>query len=282
MLLQKHAGLVDSPLLSQFDLRAVLAQWQVRPASQQALMALGAHERQRSVVIVQDTFTRYFDPEPLAALIELAARLGYQVWLAPLNPNGKPLHVQGFLGAFAKAAVHNARQLAELAHCGVPLVGLDPAMTLTYRQEYRKVEGIGTVPQVALPQEWLLEALPPRPSAPAPDGPAYTLMPHCTESTNAPGSASQWTQVFERSGLRLRLESVGCCGMSGTYGHEQRNLETSRQIYAQSWARKLPSGEASQQMLATGYSCRSQVRRLSDQRLRHPVQALLEHLRAAG
>ncbi|WP_418514976.1 FAD-binding and (Fe-S)-binding domain-containing protein [Delftia sp. PS-11] len=281
-LLQKHAGLVDSPLLSQFDLRAVLAQWQVRPASQQALMALGAHERQRSVVIVQDTFTRYFDPEPLAALIELAARLGYQVWLAPLNPNGKPLHVQGFLGAFAKAAVHNARQLAELAHCGVPLVGLDPAMTLTYRQEYRKVEGIGTVPQVALPQEWLLEALPPRPSAPAQDGPAYTLMPHCTESTNAPGSTSQWTQVFERSGLRLRLESVGCCGMSGTYGHEQRNLETSQQIYAQSWARKLPSGEASQQMLATGYSCRSQVRRLSDQRLRHPVQALLEHLRAAG
>ena len=276
-LLQKHIGMVDSPLLSQFDLQAVLTRWNVRPAQAQALQALSEEQRQRSVVIVQDTFTRYFDPEPLAALIELAARLGFQVWLAPLNPNGKPLHVQGFLGAFAQAAIRNARELSALAACDVPLVGLDPAMTLTYRQEYQKVPGIGEVPRVALPQEWLIEVLPA--TAAAADAPQFTLMPHCTESTNAPDSSKQWVQVFARRGLKLRAQAVGCCGMSGTYGHEARNLETSKQIYAQSWERQLPAEAAAEVTLATGYSCRSQVLRLSERQLRHPLQALLEQLR---
>jgi len=32
------------------------------------------------------------------------------------------------------------------------------------------------------------------------------------------------------------------------------------------------------ELLATGYSCRSQVHRMRDRRLRHPVEVLLEHL----
>ena len=139
--LERHVGMVDSPLLSRFDLAAVIRQWQVKPADPQALAALSDAQRARSVVIVQDTFTRYFDTEQLATLIELAARMGFQVWLAPLAPNGKALHVQGFLRAFEQAAIRNATQLAALARSGVALVGLDPAMTLTYRQEYLKVTG---------------------------------------------------------------------------------------------------------------------------------------------
>jgi hypothetical protein len=45
----------------------------------------------------------------------------------------------------------------------VALVGIDPAMTLVYRQEYLKVEGIGDVPRVALPQEWLEQVVASRP-----------------------------------------------------------------------------------------------------------------------
>ncbi|MCE6984776.1 (Fe-S)-binding protein, partial [Pseudomonas frederiksbergensis] len=79
------------------------------------------------IVLVQDAFTRYFETPLLASFIELAHRLGHKVFLAPYSANGKPLHVQGFLGAFAKAAIRNANQLKALADCGVPLVGLDPA-----------------------------------------------------------------------------------------------------------------------------------------------------------
>ncbi|MDF3080118.1 D-2-hydroxyglutarate dehydrogenase YdiJ [Burkholderia sola] len=279
-LLERRVGMVDSPLLSRFDLAAVIRAWNVKPADPHALAALSDAQRAHSVVIVQDTFTRYFDTEQLATLIELAARLGFQVWLAPLAPNGKALHVQGFLRAFEQAAIRNATQLAALARSGVALVGLDPAMTLTYRQEYLKVTGLAEVPKVALPQEWLLDALPEAGAGGATV--SYRLLPHCTEKTNAPDSGKQWVQVFARRGLRLQVQAAGCCGMSGTYGHEARNLATSKTIYAQSWAAHVDGADAGGEALATGYSCRSQVKRLSSKQMRHPLQALLDHVRAVG
>ncbi|MBR8366497.1 FAD-binding oxidoreductase [Burkholderia sp. AU19243] len=283
-LLERYVGMVDSPLLSRFDLAAVIRQWNVRPADPHALAALTDAQRARSVVIVQDTFTRHFDTEQLATLIELAARIGFQVWLAPLAPNGKALHVQGFLRAFEQVAIRNATQLAALARPGVALVGLDPAMTLTYRQEYLKVTGLADVPKVALPQEWLVDALPETGAGAGVGAPSatYRLLPHCTERTNAPDSGKQWAQVFARRGLRLTLQETGCCGMSGTYGHEARNLQTSRTIYAQSWAAHVDAPVEHGEALATGYSCRSQVKRMSARQLRHPLQALLDHVRATG
>ncbi|MNR33931.1 hypothetical protein D3C85_1516560 [compost metagenome] len=70
--------------------------------------------------------------------------------------------------------------------------------------------------------------------------------------------------------------------MSGTYGHEARNLENSKKIYSQSWAMKVDIDQVSVEALATGYSCRSQAKRLSQQTLRHPLQALAEHLRSTS
>ncbi len=69
--------------------------------------------------------------------------------------------------------------------------------------------------------------------------------------------------------------NVGCCGMAGTYGHESKNLENSLGIYELSWhpqLQKLPR----QRCLATGFSCRSQVKRAEGNGMRHPLQALLE------
>ncbi|PWB34434.1 hypothetical protein DCO48_06955 [Pseudomonas sp. SDI] len=270
-LLERHVGMLDSPLISRFNLQATLTRCNVKPASVALLRKLTPAQRERSIVLVQDAFTRYFETPLLASFIELAYRLGHRVYLAPYSANGKPLHVQGFLGAFGKAAIRNAAQLKALDDCGVPLVGLDPAMTLVYRQEYQKVPGIGECPKVALPQEWLMEVLPEQ--APQATG-VYRLMAHCTEKTNVPASTRQWEQVFARLGLKLSTEATGCCGMSGTYGHEARNQETSRTIFEQSWATKLDKdGEA----LATGYSCRSQVKRMTERQLRHPLEVVLQH-----
>lgn len=271
-LLKGQAGMVDSPLISRYNLQATLSRCKVRVATLPALAELTPAQRERSVVLVQDAFTRYFETPLLAAFIELAHRLGYRVFLAPYSANGKPLHVQGFLGAFAKAAIRNARQLKAVADCGVRLVGLDPAMTLVYRQEYLKVPGLGECPTVALPQEWLMDVLPEQAASATGN---YRLMAHCTEKTNVPASTRQWEQVFARLGLKLATEATGCCGMSGTYGHEARNQDTSRTIFEQSWAGKLDKqGEA----LATGYSCRSQVKRMADRDLRHPLEVVLQTL----
>ncbi|CAH0278576.1 putative FAD-linked oxidoreductase Rv2280 [Pseudomonas sp. Bi70] len=274
-LLAERIGMVDSPLLSDFDFKALAARHRLTLATPAELGRLSAAQRGKSLILVQDAFTRYFETPVFAAFIELASRMGYRVWLAPFMANGKPLHVQGFLPAFERTARRTAKGLQALAGFDIPLVGLDPAMTLVYRQEYRKIAGL-ECPDVLLPQEWLLKALDGQPKLPA-KSVAFRLLGHCTEKTNAAPSAAMWVKVFEQAGLQVAAEATGCCGMSGTYGHEARNLETSRAIFAQSWEPALDSGAAAEP-LATGYSCRSQVARLKNATLRHPIQALLEHL----
>jgi hypothetical protein len=59
-------------------------------------------------------------------------------------------------------------------------------------------------------------------------------------------------EVFRRLNLELSVEATGCCGMSGTYGHEACNQATSRLIFDQSWKRKL-SDDTPGEPLATGY-----------------------------
>ena len=274
--LKKYVGMIDSPLISRHRLKDVLKKWDVQTATPRALAGLNPESQARSVIIVQDTFTRFFETELLSTFIELSSRLGFQVWLAPLHANGKPLHVQGFMETFNHVARSNTLGLNELAQTGIPLVGVDPAMTLTYRQEYLKVPGINPVPKVLLPQEWLLTVLP------AITGKAkhkaYRLLPHCTEKTNAPDSGKQWQEIFSRRGLNLEIKATGCCGMSGTYGHEARNLDTSKVIYGMSWSQLIES-ESESEPLATGYSCRSQVKRLSAIKVRHPMEILLEQVR---
>ncbi|HEY0294784.1 MAG TPA: FAD-binding and (Fe-S)-binding domain-containing protein [Bordetella sp.] len=276
--LARRVGLVDSPLFSDLDWRGHLRRLGVRPATVRRLAALTEAQRARSVVLVQDAFTRYFETPVAADFVELAVRAGYDVYVAPFLPNGKPLQVHGFLDGFERAARRNAVRLRRLADCGVALVGLDPAMTLTYRQEYPQVLGEESCPRVLLPQEWLAQALPARGGRPA-AALSYRLLAHCTERTTAPASAAQWRAVFERAGLSLALQASGCCGMSGTYGHEVRHLETSQAIFAQSWSAFVDaaSEDGEDELLATGYSCRSQVRRLRGRALRHPVQVLLDY-----
>jgi Fe-S oxidoreductase len=153
------------------------------------------------------------------------------------------------------------------------MIGLDPSMTMTYRSEYKEADI--AVPQVELVQEFIAKHLVEGAVATALPVKRFRLFAHCTEATNAKESLGLWKPIFAMAGQSLEIESVGCCGMAGTYGHEKTNLETSKTIYAQSWKPKVEaSAEPGVEILATGYSCRSQVKRLSDRSVRHPVSAL--------
>ncbi|WP_110687043.1 D-2-hydroxyglutarate dehydrogenase YdiJ [Salinicola aestuarinus] len=285
--LAKRVGLVDSPRLSRANLAKILRTRGIPEATPLTLGALSEPQKRRSVVLVQDAFTTHFEANLVADVVELLGRLDLQVFVMPFSPNGKPLQVQGFLGRFARTAEQQAARLRALARFDVPLVGIDPAMTLTYRQEYVKTLGPEAVPPVALLQEWLLgfgsRLLPADWSSAAAKAfdPGYRLLSHCTEKTNAPGSAKAWQQLFAHFDLSLELIDTGCCGMSGTYGHETRNRETSEAIYDLSWREPVEAEGGEDRLLATGYSCRSQAKRLSERSLAHPLQALLRAVKIA-
>ncbi len=182
-----------------------------------------------------DRLTRYFETRLVMDVIDLLSRLGFYVLVAPFMPNGKPLHVHGFMSAFDKAAKRNAQMLQQIADEDLPLIGIDPSMTLTYRQEYKDVIE-GELPPVQLIQEWLstqTERFQSREKGGSKQ--VFRLMAHCTEKTSAAPSLRQWQNIFAALGQELEVVSTGCCGMSGTFGHESDNLQRSKDIYELSW-----------------------------------------------
>src|SRR5215218_6334988 len=230
----RAVGLVHTPTLSGLNIGRELRERGVATAAPEALRALDEAERARSVVIVQDAFTSYYETPLLLDLVDLIQALGFRPWLAPYRPNGKALHVHGFLGAFERTASANAAMLRDLSAAGAPLVGLDPSMTSTYRSEYAGALDRSSVPAVLLVQEWLAQH---RGRLPAVGGgAAYQLLPHCTERTTALAAVRDWSSVFGAFGLGLTILPSGCCGMAGTWGHEVEHRAMSEHIYSLSWA----------------------------------------------
>ena len=261
--LMLRLNLTESPLLSGIHLQQELLRRGFTLAGTRAPADNG-------VIIVQDAFTSFFETTLVLDTFELLRKLGFTPQLAPYLPNGKPLHVHGFLSRFARTATANSAMLQDLARSGVPLVGIDPSMTLTYRSEYAKT--LENPPKVALLQEWLAQALAKRPP-PAKAAASFTLLPHCSEKTNVATAFSDWEAVFKALGSTLSTRPAGCCGMAGTFGHEADHRKMSEQIYKQSWAKIVH--QQGDSLLATGYSCRCQARLIDHISLRHPVQALL-------
>lgn len=267
-------GLVDTPLFhKQADIK-----WEALGAVllNKELSNIPSH--QNTILLVQDAFTRYFDTEVLIDCITLLKRLGITPCVLPYFPNGKPLHVHGFLKQFEQVSSKNIALLNRAAATGLPLIGLDPAMTLVYRQEYLQCyekRNNDALYKVQMLQEWLSDWIETQDKKIDQDQVFY-LANHCTERTQSPASTKQWQSIFAHFGIALKPLALGCCGMSGTYGHEAEHQNTSKNIYAQSWQEKIKTYD--DKVLVTGYSCRCQVKRTDHKKQLHPVQVLLKFL----
>lgn len=281
-LVEKTFGMTDLPLLSVPNLQQQLVEIGYQGKSLEELEGLSDVAKERILLIVQDPYTTYYDAKVVRDFVALTQKLGFNPILLPFKPNGKAMHIKGFLKRFAKTAQNQAALLNRMATLGVPLVGVDPAIVLSYRDEYKEAlqEKRGDF-HVLTAQEWLKNQLDLgvlKNIAKSDRTFDWYLFPHCTESTLMPNSPKEWQQIFEQFGQRLNVEKVGCCGMAGVFGHEVQNQTMSREIYDVSWGKKL-QGKDPHFCLATGYSCRSQVKRYEHEVLKHPLQALLEVLK---
>jgi Fe-S oxidoreductase len=220
--------------------------------------------------LVQDVFTTYFDPEVVLAFHDLLWELGHRVGVLPFRPNGNALKIKGFAEAFRRTAGRNATFLGEAAALGVPLVGIDPAVTLTYRTEYGKASrGL----KVLLLQEWLvseqtrIRQLLARRGYRPPASRSYRLLVHCSERDVATAK-DLWQQAFAIFGLELGFFGSGCCRANGAPACAESSA---------SWQTVLPEQpELQRRCLATGFSCRRQIAAAIGGPLRHPAEVLLE------
>ena len=273
----KTVGYVDAPLMSVPTLKNRLASKELQLFDLQYLEGLSSEQKKQHVLIVQDPFTSFYDAEVIEDFVTLAQKLGKTPVLLPFKPNGKALHIKGFLNRFAREAKSTSDFLSMVADIGIPLVGVDPALVLCYRDEYVEILGDKRGDfDVLTVHEWLMPSLGEFEARSASEEMWY-LFAHCTEKTKMPNAEKEWGTIFKHFGAALTSVPVGCCGMAGTFGHEVDKLQMSKDIYGLSWKpqmQDLPKDRC----LVTGYSCRSQVKRFEGEKLAHPLQALAKIL----
>lgn len=298
-LLEKIVGYVDTPAHSYpviSDRVGAYAKVLKSKNDLSELQILTEQEKANHVLIVQDPFTSFYDADTVEKLALFINKIGKTPVLLPFSPNGKPQHVKGFLKEFEKTAKQTSRFLTEVAQLSIPMLGADASLVLCYRDEYTKVLGAQNTNFTVLTiSEWLAsiaESLQERfayASANNKNQTVFKLLAHCSEKTAIPETERTWQSVFKQAGLNLQVVPVGCCGMAGTFGHESSHYEESKGIYELSWSQhsqvkstvdnsqtNSQAQTIDEQILVTGYSCRSQVKRFEGSRPQHPIEALAE------
>ncbi len=103
------------------------------------------------------------------------------------------------------------------------------------------------------------------------------LHSHCHEKALGFAAATR-AALSAVPGLEVEDPDAGCCGMSGVFGYEADHYELS---VAMAERRLLPAVRAARRetaLLATGTSCRSQVRDLGGRAALHPLEFLAGRL----
>src|SRR5262249_27942277 len=90
-----------------------------------------------TVLLLDDCFTTYNDPEVGIAAVRVLEAAGYRVELAGLECCGRPAISKGLLPLARDLAVANVRKLLPAVRAGMPILGRAPSCRVTLVDEYR-------------------------------------------------------------------------------------------------------------------------------------------------
>lgn len=279
--IMKKIGLVDAAIpkdngIPELVRLGKLVEWTIADVERLTSGSLPMNEP--SVIIVPDALTEFFDGKVLKDSVELLHSLGLKVYLAPYQNSGKAYHVLGMNDQFKLTAEKQHNLLVKLSKLNIPMVGIEPPITVMYRKDYAQMFGKDV--NVQLIQEFLADYLSHKPKKDlAESKEKFYLLSHCMEKTAVPNAPSLWQAIFKHFGLGMEIVPTGCCGMSGTFGHLTDQVELSEKIYGQSWKVKIDAMSDQDHVMATGFSCRTQVDRFSKVEVSHPISILNAHNR---
>jgi FAD/FMN-containing dehydrogenase/Fe-S oxidoreductase len=239
----------------------------------------------RGVVLLVDTFNRYFEPENARAAERVLGRAGYRV-VIPDAPKGRPLCCgRTFLAAgLVDEARHEARRtleaLAPHVETGTPVVGLEPSCLLTLRDEFPAIlpgpQTKALAEHAQLFEEFVVsERSAGRfqlPLAPMEGGMAL-LHGHCHQKAfDTVGAAVKALQLIP--GLKVETFDSTCCGMAGSFGYEAEHYEISLRIGELGVLPKMRAAPPEVLLAANGTSCRHQIADAAGRDARHLVRIL--------
>ncbi|WP_407550445.1 FAD-binding and (Fe-S)-binding domain-containing protein [Streptomyces sp. Pv4-95] len=250
----------------------------------------------RTVLLWADTFTNFLSPEVGRAAVEVLEAAGLRPLLPPTLPKGsagraprprrhRPLccgltYVStGQLDQARAVMRRTVEALDPLLRDGRPLVVLEPSCAAALRTDLpellsddpraaRIAASVRTFAQA-------LEELAPDWEPPRLDRPVVGQT-HCHQHAVLGDAAER--RLRERAGLTGEL-SGGCCGLAGNFGFEAGHYDVSVACAEDRLLPAVRESAADAEVLADGFSCRTQLDQLAGRPGRHLAEVLAQALR---
>ncbi|MGX1756291.1 FAD-binding and (Fe-S)-binding domain-containing protein [Streptomyces lydicus] len=255
----------------------------------------GAPAGGRTVILWPDTFTNHLSPEVGRAAVRILEAAGLRPVLpptAPLRPAGalplprrhRPLccgltYVStGQLNQARTVMRRTVETLSPLLRDGRPLVVLEPSCAAALRTDLPELlpddPRAAQLSRSVMTFAQALEELAPDWQPPRIDRPVAGQT-HCHQHAVLGDAADR--RLRERAGLTGRLTG-GCCGLAGNFGFERGHYDVSVACAEDQLLPAVREAPEGTEVLADGFSCRTQLDQLGDRPGRHLAEVLAEAL----
>jgi Fe-S oxidoreductase len=239
------------------------------------------------VILWDDTFVRYHEPHIGIAAVKVLEALGFEVSLVKNRRCcGRPAFSQGNLDAAGKDGKHNVDLLSSLQNSNTPILFLEPSCWSMFVEDYRELNIDGAndlAKRCFLFEKFVDDLLAKEPEAlrfnehPA----TVAIHPHC-HAKSILNPAFMKTLAERLPGRKATVLDTACCGMAGAFGALAEKYDLSVQVAQglldniDNQPRTLSGSTAGTEIIASGTSCRHQIRDLSNTRARHMAELLAE------
>jgi Fe-S oxidoreductase len=227
------------------------------------------------VLLLADTFNRYFEPENLRSAVRVLRAAGFRPAVA--SAGARPLCCgRTYLSAgMVDRARAEARRTLDALAGDRPVIGLEPSCLLTLRDEFGSLlpgpETAALAGRALLIGEFLQRHAPKLALRPL----AATAHVHGHCHQKAFGAFADGLATLRRvPDLTVQPIVSSCCGMAGAFGY---GVETQDGSIAMAEAGLLPAiraADADDIIVADGTSCRHQIADLSGRQAIHSIRVI--------
>lgn len=238
------------------------------------------------IYLFVDEFTNFNEPEAGIAAIHLLTHLGIEVMVEDHAYSGRTYLSKGYLEKAKKCAEENVRVLSAKVNKEAPLIGLEPSAILGFRDEFPRLVDPDLEMQAQDVARWtftleeFLDDLWERDPSIGDlfkDNVQFVIHGHCHQKALSGMTFSR--RLFNRKkGWEARLIPSGCCGMAGSFGMEREHYEVSQKIGELVLFPTLRETSGNTIVIASGTSCRHQIKEGVQRSALHPAQALRDLL----
>ncbi|SCK57874.1 FAD/FMN-containing dehydrogenase [Streptomyces sp. WMMB 714] len=237
----------------------------------------------KTLVLWPDTFTNYLSPEAGSAAVRVLEDAGLRITVPPKQVCCGLTYVSTGQLDLARAVMRRTLDHIEPAlDAGLPVTVLEPPCAAALRTDVpellsddprarRLAAAVRTFAETL--QEYAPDWEPPRIDRPV------AGQTHCHQHAVIGDEADR--RLRERAGLTGEL-SKGCCGLAGNFGFEKGHYEVSVACAEDQLLPAVREAGSGAELLADGYSCRTQLEQLEGRSSRHLAEVLAEGLERRG